>query len=121
MKSCDKCGQSKDWEGDDIRCPFENGTEFGHNWRCGIIRKIRVICDKAVDRSDSRLHHGSSCDQNYVTIDTGFADGELGICLWVSWYKDRGSTDSMWVMDSEGPSYKPTFEQLERIVNYYGS
>jgi hypothetical protein len=37
----------------------------------------------------------------------------------VSWYKQRGGTDALWILDSYNKPRKPTEEELLAIVKYY--
>lgn len=127
MKECKKCGHKKTWNGDDISCPFQTDSEFGDNWNCGIIGEIRDICEAAMNGEDHRLHYQYCEDQKYVVINTDciqwddYSDNPepLGLCLWVTWYKSRGRTDQMWLLNSHGQPVKPTFEQLQIVVSYY--
>ena len=43
----------------------------------------------------------------------------LGLALWVSWYKDRGTTDAMWVLSSDRVPRAPTEEELLLIYAHY--
>lgn len=124
MKSCERCGQYKSWTGSDIECPFNSSDEFGSNWNCGIIGEIRDICERAMEGQDPRLDYQYCEDQKYVSINIDDiwldeSDGALGLCLWVTWYKSRGATDAMWILDSYNPPRKPTYQELKAIVEHY--
>jgi len=121
IKNCSKCGYSKEWSGSDIECCFQDSTIFSQqNWNCGIINEIRDLCRKAIDEEDYRMAHQYCEDQHYVTIKTDDI-GEIGLCLWVSWYKQRGATEAMWILNEEDPPRQPTFDELVEIVNYYNN
>jgi hypothetical protein len=130
MKKCDKCGFGKTWSGSSIGCPFQSSDTFGDNWNCGAINKIRDLCDYACEKEDYRLHYQYCEDQKYCTINTfvvddavGWEDPKeitaLGLCLFVSWYKSRGRTEAMWLLDEDKIPRKPTLEDLKRITDYY--
>lgn len=127
LKKCEKCGYKKYWDGSDINCPFQTEDVFGENWNCGVIGRIRDLCDKAMDGADYRLHYKYCDDQKYVVINTDWIREKsqdelaetLGLCLWVSWYKSRGGTDAMWILDNHDAPIKPTFEQLQLISDLY--
>ena len=122
MKKCKRCGYVKTWSGSDITCPFQDGDSFGENWNCGMINAIREICDMAGDGEDYRLHYQYCDDQKYVTINTDeieFDGDRCFLCLWVTWYKSRGGTDQMWLMNAYGEPEAPTYSDLEKIINHY--
>lgn len=119
MKTCRKCGQTKDWCGSDIKCPFQTSDKFGDNWRCGIIDKIRDLCNLAMDGKDLRLQYQFCNDDKYVTIKTDDIEDDLGLCLWISYYKSRGRTDAMWILDGSNAPRVPTFDELNKIIEYY--
>jgi hypothetical protein len=122
MKECKRCGHKKTWSGDDIKCPFQNSDKFGDNWNCGVIGEIRNICEHAEEGVDYRLHYQYCEDQKYVTIKTDCIENDeidLGLCLFVTWYKSRGRTDAMWILDEQNPPRKPTYQELELIIKYY--
>lgn len=118
IKKCVKCGHVKNWSGDLITCPFQDSNKFGDNWNCGLIDKIRDLCDLAMQGKDNRLHYQYCDDQKYVTIKTDDIE-DMGLCLWVSWYKSRGQTDAMWLLYDYAKPKEPTFEELNTIVKYY--
>lgn len=128
INNCEKCNCKKNWNGSDITCPFQTSEKFGDNWNCGIIGKIRDLCELAMEGKDHRLHYQYCEDQKYVTIKTDDieplrdgGDGRLGLCLWVTWYKSRGRTEAMWILDEKNPPREPNFEDLEVIVKHYAS
>lgn len=110
---CKRCGQIKDWHGDEPKCPFAANDAFGENWNCGIINKVRDLCAEVFVYCD---------DQYYATLgihDAEDDDGEfIGLALWVTWYKRRGATDAMYILDSHGPPRNPTYRELELIVKH---
>jgi hypothetical protein len=127
MRPCKRCGHSKSWSGDNPTCPFSSRDVFSTNWNCGLINEIRDICDVAANGTDYRLHYKYCDDQKYATIaidQIGEEDDSLpymGLTLWVTWYKSRGATDRMFILDSHDPPRPPTFDELKRIIAYYKS
>lgn len=118
ITACEKCNCTKFWQGDAITCPFQNSDNFADNWNCGLISKIRQICELAMDGKDHRLHYQFCEDQKYVTINTANIPA-MGLCLFVSWYKNRGKTEAMWILDEENVPRVPTFNELNTIANHY--
>lgn len=118
ISNCIKCGHKKTWDGSDIDCCFQDSDQFGDNWNCGLIGKIRNLCEVAMDSEDHRLKYQYCDDQKYVTIKTDDIEG-MGLCLWVSWYKSRGRTDAMWILDEYRQPRNPNFNELKQIINHY--
>lgn len=116
-----KCNCEKTREGSDIECPFDKSDLFGNNWNCGVINKIRDLCEMASNKVDDRLQYQYCSDDKYVTIKTDDIDSnaDLGLCLWVSWYKNRGRTDAMWILNQDSPPRVPTIKDLNAILDYY--
>lgn len=116
---CEKCNCEKTWTGSDIICPFEKGEKFtSDNWNCGIIGEIRLLCDIDINNKDSRIYARFCDDQWYATIDISKVDIR-GLCLFVSWYKNRGRTEAMWILDENNVPRVPTFSELEKIIKFY--
>ena len=126
MKKCKRCDREKTWSGSGIECPFSSGENFTNkNWNCGAIGWIRNLANIAMDGGDPRLHYRFCDDQKYATIDISdiYEDIDttppLGMTLWVTWYKSRGRTESMWILDCYDPPRVPTFKELELIKEHY--
>ena len=43
----------------------------------------------------------------------------MGLCLWVSWYKSRGRTEAMWILDEDNQPKEPNFNDLKAIIKHY--
>ena len=117
MNKCKKCGQEKFWNGSDITCSFQESDTFGENWNCGIVNQIREICELDIYGVNKVYCE----DQYYATINVDNVDFEDKnmLALYVSWYKNRGATDAMWLLDECDIPIKPTYNDLEAIVKYY--
>jgi hypothetical protein len=123
-KACEE--RVKDWSGSDPVCGFETGVFSVENWNCATISKIREICYHASTCRD-KLFPGidfQQCgDQNYVTFnihqlydDNSFLDVLTPLALWVSWYKNRGRTEAMWLLFEDSPPRLPTEEECLAIA-----
>jgi hypothetical protein len=119
MKKCLKCDSAKTWTGDDIKCPFQDSEEFGNNWNCGLIIKIRQLCNIVVEDTHLNMSHQLIEEQHYVFIKIDGVIEILGEVLMVSWYKNRGRTDAMWLLSDVDDPVKPTQTDLEKILKYY--
>jgi hypothetical protein len=120
----------KDWQGSNPHCAFEVTTEFSQlNWNCATVSKIRMICHHA-SMNRNKVFPGvnfQQCgDQNYVTFNlhelyehTFRNVIETPFTLWVSWYKNRGRTEAMWLLFGDRPPRQPTEEECLEIVKAY--
>lgn len=97
----------------EISCYFDRD----HNWNCQTVNKIRDICYEGQDLPNG-IDYQYCEDQKYATIKVD----EVGInadALWVSWYKNRGGTDAMWLLDDGWNPRKPTEKECLKIIDYY--
>lgn len=118
ITNCEQCGIKKNWNGRGIICCFQDSEIFGNNWNCGLINKIRYLCELAQAGDDSRLQHQYCNEQHYVTIRTDDID-DMGLCLWVSWYKSRGRTEAMWILNEYSEPKQPKLNELKTIIDHY--
>jgi len=117
--TCKKCKErGKDWNGDDPQCAFVG--EFHENWNCATLNAIRDICHEGQDPMPPGVDYRYCDDQKYATIQIdGIHDSKgnwIGYALWVCWYKSRGRTEAVWVLDSDGPPRRPTEDELLSII-----
>lgn len=86
--SCKLCRErGKTWQGDDPKCAFLRGVFSSDNWNCATMNTLREVMGEV------GLTHRID-DQTYGLL---FMDGA---CLYVSWYKNRGKTESAWLMEA---------------------
>ena len=116
---CKKRGQ--DWNGDTPDCYFE-GDE--HNWNCATINAIRDLVYEGQDLPQG-IHYEYCEDEKFATINISEVDDRnenyIGRCLYVAWYKNRGGTDALWILDGEDDTpRKPTEDELLSILRHYG-
>lgn len=119
--TCKMCKQRDlPWSGAPPKCAFYG--EFTDNWNCATLNAIRDICYEGQE-----LPHGVDyqyCDdRKYATINIDQVEdqngGYIGLALWVSWYKSRGTTDAVWVLSDDSPPRRPTEEELLAIIAHY--
>lgn len=118
---CKMCRERvKDWNGSDPVCAFDG--EFAGNWNCATVNAIRDICYEGQPDVPGVVYQYCD-DQKYATInisDIETPDGSgLGFALWVLWYKSRGGTDAMWLLDKYEPPRIPTEEECLLIIEHY--
>ncbi len=114
--ACDKCG--KTWEGDDPKCAFTDGV-FGENWNCATVGMVRGICNEEGNFPDG-IDYQYCEDQKYATIKIDHLEmDDRPLALWVSWYKNRGRTDAMWLLFDDKPPRKPTEAECLAVVATY--
>jgi hypothetical protein len=112
--------RGKTWNGGDPGCAFDG--EFSDNWNCATLNAVRDICYEGQNPMPHGVDYQYCDDQKYATIkiDHIECDGErIGEALWVCWYKSRGRTDAVWVLDSYEAPRRPTEEELIVVSHAY--
>ncbi|MBA7637624.1 hypothetical protein ES703_45270 [subsurface metagenome] len=119
--ACKMCKErGKDWRGDGPICYFEDPK---HNWNCATVNAIRDICYEG-----QKLPNGvcyQYCDDGkYATINISEVDDSkgnyIGRCLYIAWYKSRGGTEALWVLNGEyDEPREPTEAELLAIIKHY--
>jgi len=119
MSACKRCRErGKDWNGDDPVCFLDGG--FGRNWNCATLNAVRDICYEGQNPMPHGVDYQYCDNMKYATIRIEeVEDGEIGMALWVAWYKNRGATDAMWILNSDEPPRIPTEDELEAIICHY--
>ena len=100
-----------------ISCYFE---EIDREWSCGTVGLIRDLVYEGKERLEG-IDYQYCDDQKYATIkidDVHINDNYIGYALWLTWYKQRGHTDNILILDSEG-ARKPTEQELLEIYKHY--
>lgn len=117
--ACTACNErAKYWKGDDPTCSFQDGVFNSEGWNCATVAGIRNLCDE-YNKLPPGVHFQSCEDQKYATIDVSTIEDLNAITLWVSWYKNRGRTEAMWLLCPYDPPKKPTVRECEIIVAHY--
>ena len=118
MTQCNLCYESvKTWTGSDPVCAFGD-SEFCDNWNCATVGRIRQIIWEGNYPQDKRVDYRYCEDQKYVTLyidDLELPDRPM--CLWITWYKSRGTTDQMYLLFSDQPPRTPTENELLEIAD----
>lgn len=118
--TCNLCrARDKDGEGSDRRCAFENGYFTSDNWNCATVNLIRDLCYEGQPKIPQGVDYQYCSDQKYATINISEMEDYLGLALWVSWYKNRGATGAMWILDDAVLPCPPTEHELLRIAKFY--
>lgn len=117
---CAACrARGKTWDGSDAKCAFVTGKFSQDNWNCatdGLIRQIapNLWRDMA---PNPYLYHIREDGQNHMLIHVGHLDLKTdALSLWVSWYKNRGQTEAMWLLSEYGAPVPPTEDDVIRIA-----
>lgn len=114
-KRCQDRGQT--WNGDKPICALS-----GDNWNCATINAVRDICD---DIESGRVDYQYCDDQKYATLKIDECEmpngAPIGLALWVTWYKNRGRTDGLWILSDGAPPRAPTMEELEIIIGSFAN
>lgn len=120
MTVCAAClARIKTWEGSDPDCAFDSGRPFiRNNWNCASLDLIRDAMPQFGNRH-SRVDYRSDGDQSYATVDLSGIELESRSArtLWVSWYKNRGCTEAMWLLDEDDVPRLPVEDDIVAIAN----
>lgn len=115
-------------------CGFDDqGLFTADNWNCPVINRIRDLVYEGYGWEYPEMRGGvpiidyQYCeDQKYATINLSGLnlDGESEdrviypwLALWVSWYKNRGGTEAMYLLDNYEPARVPTRDELILIAD----
>lgn len=118
--SCDLCKKrGKTWRGDDPKCAFENGVFSRDNWSCATIHALRDIVYEG-QKLPSGIDYQYCDDQKYATIKVSELDLDgHPYALWISWYKNRGATDALWLLFDDFAPRRPMESEVLAIINHY--
>ena len=118
--SCAECvARGKTWKGSEPKCAFNSGR-FSENWNCATAGLIRDICDEGQTLLPDGIDYAYCDDDKYATIKVDEIEIEGGpLALWVSWYKNRGSTQAMWFLFDGVPPRVPTETECLLVAKFY--
>lgn len=117
--AADLCKQT--WPGDAPKCAFTavDGLFSEKNWNCGVVNRIRDLVYEGQEEMRAEVDYQYCDDNKYATVNVD-AVADLGAsALWVGWYKNRGATMAMWLLDHYDAPRKPTRDELLTIVRHF--
>ena len=116
-KACKERG--KTWKGGDPKCAFPKGKFNSDNWNCATDGLIRDLCYEGRGLPPG-INYQYCDDQKYATVKVDHIE-DLGnaLALWVTWYKQYGTTDAMWLLFEDGPPRVPTERECVQIAQAY--
>ena len=123
-KNCELCqARGKAWEGSDPRCGFlgDQGRFTPDNWSCATLGGLRDLVYEGAELPPG-VHYQYCDDQKYATVNVSNVDvdgNSIGLTLWVSWYKNRGATDAVWLLSDGQPPRAPTETEVLAVLAYY--
>lgn len=106
-------------------CGFETGF-FEPDFQCGTVGLIRDLVYEGQTLPDG-VDYRYCSDQKYATVHLDHIEDwpnaehwkEAPLALWVSWYKNRGRTEAMWLLFSDKPPRPPTEQECLCIAQAY--
>ena len=122
MSACVACRErGQTWRGDAPRCAFSEGV-FGENWNCATVNMVRDVCYEG-QVLDPLVHYQYCDDQKYSCINLYEVEGLSGdpYAAWLTWYKNRGRTDQIWLLYNHQPPQRPTEKDILKIVEYFSA
>ena len=116
---CQKWG--KTWQGNEPICYFDDPKG---NWNCATLGAIRDICYEGQAELPEGVHYEYCDDEKFATINIHDIEDDkgryIGRCLYVAWYKNRGATEAIWILDGEGDTPRqPTEQELLAIIRHF--
>jgi len=100
-KMCIERGQT--WNGSVPHCGFDAGTFSRENWNCATINALRDIAGNTKQYDE---------DQYYAFVRCA----EFGDFLYLSWYKNRGRTEHMWIVTYDEAPRLPTEQDCLKAI-----
>ncbi len=119
--SCKMCRERRQtWKGSPPVCYFDNPSQ---NWNCATLNAIRDLVYEGQELKDG-IHYEYCDDEKFATVNIYNIDDDkgdyIGRCLYVAWYKNRGATEALWILDGEDDIPRaPTEKELLAIINHY--
>lgn len=101
-----------------IQCAFETGKFSLDNWCCCTLNLIRDLCYEGQELHPY-INYQYCEDQKYAIINISYLNEVQGDALWISWYKNRGKTDNMFILDSFNSPRFPTEKDCLLISKYF--
>lgn len=99
-RDCKMCRtRGKNWTGDDPKCAFRTGVFSSDNWNCATANALRGCVQDEIWNDDQKA---------------AILCAEEGDFIVLNWYKNRGSTTGIWLMN--GIMQPLTLEQAERFL-----
>lgn len=120
--ACLERGQT--WKGSAPTCSFPNGGEFDSaGWNCATANMIRDLMPRFETPTSNLISGPHWMEDQYWGAITISDDVELpngyALTLWVSWYKSRGRTEAMWLLDENEPPRLPTEGDIRAIAAHF--
>jgi len=119
---CKRClARGQTWNGDKPKCAFDGN--FAENWNCATLNELRDIVYEGQSPMPPGVDYQYCEDRKYATVkidDVELANGNsIGLALWVSWYKSRGTTDAAWILAGDEPPRIPSEKELDAIIWHF--
>lgn len=115
LRDCKACRERvKNWQGGDPVCAFRNGRFNAENWNCATANLIRDLVYEG--ESHEAVDYRYCEDQKYATVKIDGNPVVNSLALWVTWYKSRGRTEAMWLLNPYDPPDRPTEDDCLAIL-----
>lgn len=101
---CPMCeAHGKTWNGDDRKCAFKGGVFTSDNWKCATVSVLRRLAEENAIRTNDQWCGTIPFEDKFIIV---------------GWYKSRGRTEAIWVMDEE-TMHPITLKEAEEVIEYY--
>lgn len=127
-KPCPMCRErGQTWNGAPPRCAFLDGVFNGDNWNCATANALRDIADEdgwGENNSDRRTwayrDDLAAASFGVIYVDETDTDPGGGYYVVMSWYKRRGRTGQIYVMNDDMKPRPITLQEAEEVIRHYG-
>lgn len=119
--ACLKRGQT--WSGSAPACAFEGESFSAVNWNCATVNAVRDLVYEGQKKLPYGVAYQYCEDQKYATVYIDHIEdlpSGRALTLWVTWYKSRGGTDALWLLDDSSAPRPPTEADCLAILAAYG-
>jgi hypothetical protein len=121
---CAACiARGKTWEGGDPVCAFkrEGGSFARDNWNCATVGMLRDLVYEGQELP-AGVDYQYCDDMKYATVrvhEVELDDGPIGMAMWVAWYKSRGGTDAVVLLESDGAAWPAKEQEILAVIEHY--
>lgn len=114
------------WSGSLRECAFVDGSAFSsHNWNCATVNRLRALCEPERRSVLDGVAIYATNDLWHALIDVSevplHEQSNSIVWLQVIWYKRRGQTLNVSVIDTEGDVASATEEQCLTTLKHLES
>jgi len=109
--TCKLCKKEKHLWDDNKTKPVCYFDDVDNNWNCATLSQLRKLAYTEYDRI--YYNHYNDQSELYVRINDIIKDS---LTLYVTWYKNRGRTEQVWILSDNNVPRIPSEKELKKII-----